>query len=130
MVSRWRWPATAALSSTRFCWKSGRTPSWPPVATGPATSAATKATSRATMPESGQPLTDGSRFATQAIISLQSADAGGGPVTNTLAIDGTKAVSIPATIATVGGHSLVATASDLAGNQARVDRTLFIGSSS
>jgi RHS repeat-associated protein len=82
-----------------------------------------------TILESGQPLVDAARFAAQAVITLQSADTGGGAVTTTLTIDGTPVTASPATIAAAGGHSVIAVARDLAGNETRAERTLFIGTS-
>ena len=79
-----------------------------------------------TILESDQPLSDGVRFAERAVISLQAADAGGGAVTTTLTIDGSVAAA-PFTINAAGGHAVTATARDLAGNETRVERTLFIG---
>ncbi|HEX6178284.1 MAG TPA: Ig-like domain-containing protein, partial [Thermoanaerobaculia bacterium] len=82
-----------------------------------------------TIRESGQPLSDGARFATQAVLTVDAADAGGGAVTTTLTIDGSGA-NPPATITREGGHAVIAVATDLAGNQTRAERTLFIGESS
>jgi RHS repeat-associated protein len=101
---------------------------------GVVTSATTHVTADFTPPsltilESNQPLTDGARFATQAVISLQTSDAGGGAVVTDLTVDGVRATSLPSPITTVGGHSLVATARDLAGNESRAERTIFIGAS-
>ena len=79
-----------------------------------------------TINESGQPLTDGARFAERAVISLQTSDAGGTVVTELL-VDGTAVSTTPFTITSAGGHSLAAVARDLAGNETRVERTLFIG---
>ena len=78
--------------------------------------------------ESGQPLADGARFAERAVISLQSSDSAGS-VVNELTIDGTRVAALPFTITTAGGHSLLAVARDLVGNETRVERTLFIGAS-
>src|SRR5206468_4174275 len=75
-----------------------------------------------------QALTDGARFATQAAITLQTSDSGDGAVTPALTVDGATTL-LTATITAVGGHTLVATATDLAGNATRVERTLFIGAS-
>ncbi|MGZ7078550.1 MAG: Ig-like domain-containing protein, partial [Thermoanaerobaculia bacterium] len=102
-------------------------------ANGVQTSASTHVTADLTPPtlailESGQPLTDGARFATQALISLQAADTAGA-VTTDLTIDGSKTTTVPFTITSTGGHSLVAVARDLAGNETRSERTLFIGTS-
>src|SRR5207244_13067853 len=100
---------------------------------GVQTSASTRVTADFTPPsltilESGQPLIDGARFAAQAVITLRFADAGGGggAVTTTLTIDGTKTTATPFTIATAGGHSVIAVARDLAGNETRAERPLFI----
>jgi RHS repeat-associated protein len=82
-----------------------------------------------TIAESGQPLTDGARYAERAVISLLASDAGGGAVVTELTVDGTKIASMPFTITAAGGHSLVAVARDLAGNETRAERTLFIGAS-
>ena len=77
--------------------------------------------------ESGQPLGDDARFATQAVLSLSASDSGGGSVTSELTVDGAKVVTLPLTVTTTGGHSASATARDAAGNESRVDRTFFIG---
>ncbi|HEV8660167.1 MAG TPA: Ig-like domain-containing protein, partial [Thermoanaerobaculia bacterium] len=82
-----------------------------------------------TILESGQALSDGVRFPEKATISLQAADAGGGAVTTELTIDGSKITTTPFTITAVGGHSILAVARDLAGNETRAERTLFIGAS-
>ena len=79
--------------------------------------------------ESGQPLADEARFATQAVLSLRATDNSGGTVTTELTIDGAKAVTLPITVTTTGGHSASAVARDAAGNESRVDRTFFIGTS-
>jgi RHS repeat-associated protein len=79
-----------------------------------------------TILESGQPLADNVRFATEAVLSLDARDSAGA-VTTELSVDGAKSATIPFTITTAGGHSVVATARDLAGNEARAERTLFIG---
>jgi len=80
-----------------------------------------------TILESGQPLADDARFATQAVLSLNASDSGGGSVTSELTLDGTKVVTLPVTVTTTGGHSASATARDAAGNESRADRTFFIG---
>ncbi|MGH7553949.1 MAG: hypothetical protein ACREMQ_13080, partial [Longimicrobiales bacterium] len=104
-------------------------------ANGIATSASTNVTADFTPPtltilESGQPLTDGVRFAERAVVSLQAADTGGGSVVTELNIDGTKIQTTPFTVTTAGGHSALAVARDLAGNETRADRTFFIGATS
>ncbi|HEX2836340.1 MAG TPA: Ig-like domain-containing protein [Thermoanaerobaculia bacterium] len=76
--------------------------------------------------ESNAPLADGARFATQAIIDASASD-GGGSVTTEVTIDGTLQTALPSTVTAVGGHSIVAVAHDRAGNQARSERMLFIG---
>jgi RHS repeat-associated protein len=75
--------------------------------------------------ESNQPLQDQSRFADRAVITADSQD-GAESLTPDLTIDGALATQ-PATIATAGGHTIVATARDRAGNETRVERTIFIG---
>jgi RHS repeat-associated protein len=94
------------------------------------TSASTHVTADFTPPsltilESSQPLSDGARFATRAAISLDASDAGGS-VTTELTIDGTVAAA-PSSVTAAGGHSVVATARDRAGNQSRAERMFFIG---
>ncbi|HET8796729.1 MAG TPA: Ig-like domain-containing protein, partial [Thermoanaerobaculia bacterium] len=101
-------------------------------ANGLVTSATTHVTADFTPPaltilESSQPLADGARFATQASITLDASDSGGGPVTTELTIDGAMQTASPSTITAAGGHALVATARDRAGNQSRSERMLFIG---
>ena len=78
-----------------------------------------------TILESGQPLSDGARFATQAVITVDAADAGGS-VTTELTVDGSL-VTAPSNVTAAGGHSIVAVARDRAGNQSRAERMLFIG---
>jgi len=80
-----------------------------------------------TILESGQPLADDARFAAQAVLTLNASDSGGGTVTSELTLDGTKVVTLPVTVTTTGGHSASAVARDAAGNESRVDRTFFIG---
>jgi RHS repeat-associated protein len=46
-----------------------------------------------------------------------------------LTIDGSKITTPPFTITPVGGHAVLAVARDLAGNETRAERTLFIGTS-
>jgi hypothetical protein len=82
--------------------------------TGVQTFATTHVTADFTPPsltilESDQPLVDGARFATQAVISLQAADAGG-DVLSELSIDGTRIAPPPSTVTAAGGHSVIATA--------------------
>ncbi len=98
-------------------------------ANGIQTTASTHVTADFTPPalsilESGQPVADGARFAAQAVITLQASDARSAPVTTTLTADGTSVATLPLTLATAGGHSLIATARDLAGNQARFLRSV------
>jgi RHS repeat-associated protein len=101
-------------------------------ANGVETSATTHVTGDFTPPsltilESNQPLTEGARFASQAVLTVQSADAGGGAVTTEVLLDGNAAPTLPVTVTATGGHSVVATARDRAGNQSRSERTFFIG---
>ena len=79
-----------------------------------------------TILESDQPLNDGARFATEAVLSLQASD-NRGSVTSELTVDGTKVPSMPHTVTATGGHVAVAIARDEAGNETRVERTFFIG---
>ncbi len=79
-----------------------------------------------TILESNQPLNDGARFATEAVLSTQASD-NRGTVTVDVTIDGTKVLSTPHTVTATGGHAAVAVARDQAGNQTRVERTFFVG---
>jgi RHS repeat-associated protein len=76
--------------------------------------------------ESGQPLSDGATFATQAVVSAEATD-GSETLMSQLTIDGALTPS-PATITAPGGHAIVAIARDLAGNESRIERSIFIGS--
>jgi len=78
-----------------------------------------------TVRESGNNLDDEARFATRADLTVTATD-GGQNITPALLIDASPAVS-PVTVTTGGGHTLVATARDAAGNETRVERTFFIG---
>ncbi|MCU1347124.1 MAG: hypothetical protein JWO56_154, partial [Acidobacteria bacterium] len=73
----------------------------------------------------GQPLEEGARFpsAVELTVAL-TADAGN--VTPELRLDG-AVVTTPASVSTNGSHTVLATAADTAGNQARVVRTFSIG---
>jgi hypothetical protein len=73
-------------------------------------------------------LAAGARFATSPAIVVEATDNNPGVVTK-LTIDGT---TIDGAVGTLGdgGHSLTAIARDAAGNEARVDRTFFIGTAS
>ncbi|HEX6639620.1 MAG TPA: Ig-like domain-containing protein, partial [Thermoanaerobaculia bacterium] len=79
-----------------------------------------------TVRESGNALDDESRFPTQANITVTATDAGQN-ITPALLLDGAVATS-PVVVTITGGHTLVATARDIAGNETRVERTFFIGS--
>ena len=78
------------------------------------------------MLESGQPLSDGARLPDKAVITTDATD-NGQTIAAQLSIDGVTATQ-PATITAGGGHTIVAIARDLAGNETRVERTLFVGS--
>ena len=78
--------------------------------------------------ESGNALDDEARFASRADITVVATD-NGQSVTPTLLVDAANATS-PVSVTTTGGHTLVAVARDLAGNENRVERTFFIGGSS
>jgi RHS repeat-associated protein len=71
--------------------------------------------------ESGQPLAEGARFASAAHITVETSEG-----TAELLVDSDLATT-PVTIDEDGGHTIVATARDAAGNEARVERTIFIG---
>ncbi len=73
----------------------------------------------------GDELTAGARFPTPPLLTLDASDSGGVSAAS-LTVDGV-AVAVPFTPAANGGHVLVATARDLAGNETRVDRTFSIG---
>ncbi len=75
--------------------------------------------------ESGQPLSDGARFADRAVISVEATN-GTAALTPQLTIDGTSA-GLPVTITATGGHTIVASARDPAGNVTRVERAIFVG---
>jgi RHS repeat-associated protein len=74
---------------------------------------------RLTVTANGQPLDDGARFAIAPRLALESDEPA------TLTIDG-AVVTADVTLAD-GGHALTAIARDAAGNETRVDRTLFVG---
>jgi antitoxin (DNA-binding transcriptional repressor) of toxin-antitoxin stability system len=76
----------------------------------------------------GEPLPDGAQFATEAVIAGEATD-GGEAIDFVLTIDGVAVTQSPMTITADGGHTATITARDLAGNEARVERTFFIGSS-
>jgi len=78
--------------------------------------------------ESSQTLSDESRFAERAVLSLRVTDNGAtlDAQSSTLFVDGTR-VTIPYTELKSGGHNVIATARDLAGNETRLERTFFIG---
>jgi len=78
-----------------------------------------------TILESNQPLNDGARFATEAVLSVQASD-NRGSVTVELTVDGVK-ITAPHTVTATGGHAAVAVARDQAGNETRAERTFFIG---
>ncbi len=76
--------------------------------------------------ESSQPLNDGARFATEAVLSLQASDNRGG-VTTEITVDGVKVPDLPHSVTATGGHIAVAVARDQAGNETHVERTFFVG---
>ncbi|HEV8659273.1 MAG TPA: Ig-like domain-containing protein, partial [Thermoanaerobaculia bacterium] len=75
--------------------------------------------------ESGQPLADSAHFPDRAIITADATD-NNQPITPQLTVDG-AAVSQPLTITAAGGHTIIAVARDVAGNETRVERTIFVG---
>jgi RHS repeat-associated protein len=78
--------------------------------------------------EGGQPLAEGATFATQAVISGDATDKNE-PIAFTLTIDGAPA-SGTTTVTAVGGHTALITTRDAAGNESRLERTFYIGSTS
>ncbi|MEO8215448.1 MAG: Ig-like domain-containing protein [Acidobacteriota bacterium] len=77
--------------------------------------------------ESGQPLSEGATFPSQAVISVNATDAS--TVTSRLNIDGAPVTS-PATVNVPGGHTAIATGRDAAGNETRMERNFSIGANS
>lgn len=73
--------------------------------------------------ESGQPFADGDRFAEKAVISASTTEGALRAI-----VDGSE-VLLPSTITSQGGHTVVVTARDAAGNETREERTFFIGAS-
>ncbi|HEY0592686.1 MAG TPA: Ig-like domain-containing protein, partial [Thermoanaerobaculia bacterium] len=75
--------------------------------------------------ESGQPLADQARFPAGAALALDVSDdrALGAAVAR---LDG-REIALPAIVSAPGGHAIVAVAVDAAGNEARVERTFFVG---
>ncbi|HEX8408777.1 MAG TPA: Ig-like domain-containing protein, partial [Thermoanaerobaculia bacterium] len=99
---------------------------------GKTTSAAVRVIADFTPPrvrilESGSPLADSAHFPTRAVITGDATDKGQ-PVNYTLVVDG-NTVTNGVTISATGGHTAVITATDAAGNQARLERTFYVGSS-
>ncbi|MEO8381785.1 MAG: Ig-like domain-containing protein, partial [Acidobacteriota bacterium] len=71
-------------------------------------------------------LADGARFATAPLLSVEATDNVPQGLTTAVTIDGT-AITGDLPMLPNGGHALTAIARDAAGNETRVDRTLFIG---
>jgi RHS repeat-associated protein len=78
--------------------------------------------------ESGNALEDETRFATRADITVIATD-GGQSIAPVVLLDAANATS-PLAVTATGGHTLVAIATDAAGNETRVERTFFIGGNS
>jgi len=79
----------------------------------------------------GAPLDDGAHFPSATTLTAAAADASIAgftqrPTTVTLQVDGIAATQ-PATVSANGGHTAVAIATDGVGNQTRLQRTFFIG---
>ena len=74
---------------------------------------------------SGQPVPDAARFGDRAVITVEATD-GNESLTPQLTVDGTS-TALPATITAPGGHTIGASARDRAGNETRMERTIFIG---
>ncbi|MFP5246030.1 MAG: hypothetical protein ACLGH0_05005, partial [Thermoanaerobaculia bacterium] len=77
----------------------------------------------------GVELADRARFATSPEITIDATDNNPKGLTRRLTIDGSNATP-PVNGLANGGHSITAIARDAAGNETRIDRTLFIGSGS
>ena len=71
--------------------------------------------------ESGQPVQNNARFATSATLTVDAA-----ATVTELIVDG-AIVAKPVTITSAGGHSVIATARDAAGNESRLERFIIIG---
>jgi RHS repeat-associated protein len=83
---------------------------------------------RVSILESGVVFEDGAGFGTQAVISGTATDRNQA-IDFALAIDGATVAS-PVTITANGGHTAILTARDAAGNEARLERTFYIGTGS
>ncbi|HYI12031.1 MAG TPA: Ig-like domain-containing protein [Thermoanaerobaculia bacterium] len=97
---------------------------------GRSTSAQARVTADFTPPrvsilESGVVFEDGAGFGTEAVISGDATDRNEA-IDFTLTIDG-AAVASPVTITANGGHTAILTARDAAGNEARLERTFYVG---
>jgi len=80
-----------------------------------------------TVRESGKLLEEEERFATQAVLTVEASD-GGQPLAPQILLDASPATA-PMTVTATGGHTIIVTAQDAAGNEKRVERTFFIGTS-
>ncbi|MGH9457003.1 MAG: Ig-like domain-containing protein, partial [Thermoanaerobaculia bacterium] len=78
--------------------------------------------------ESGQVLSDQARFAESAFLAVDATDERE-LLSAEARIDG-NVVALPLTFAAAGGHTIAAVAVDAAGNETRLQRTFFIGSTS
>jgi len=72
------------------------------------------------------PLTEGARFPVSPSITVEASDDLAAGVATELTIDGARIGGVVPDLG-VGGHTLTAVARDAAGNEARLDRTFFIG---
>ncbi|HKR63947.1 MAG TPA: Ig-like domain-containing protein, partial [Thermoanaerobaculia bacterium] len=75
--------------------------------------------------ESNTEFEDGAGFGTQAVISGEAKDKNVA-IAFALTIDG-NAVTSPVTIPANGGHTAILTARDAAGNEARIEKTFYVG---
>jgi len=83
---------------------------------------------RVSILESGVVFEDGAGFGTQAVISGAATDRNQA-IDFVLTIDGATVAS-PVTITANGGHTAILTARDAAGNEARLERTFYVGTGS
>lgn len=78
--------------------------------------------------ESGQPLTNETRFADRAVVTAEATDQGTA-ITPAVYVDGSL-TTIPITVTATGSHTVIAIARDDYGNESRIERSFVIGASS
>ena len=74
------------------------------------------------------PFADNAQFPSAVTLSITASDLHATKLTTALTVDGVRQTP-PVSITKEGGHNLIATARDDAGNETRIDRTFFIGNS-